>query len=547
MSGANPVDAKAGANPAAALNPPAGGPAPAGTGLWAKLTRHKAVGLAVGGAALVLGGGWYGFTHFSPAPPRVVAQSEPAPAPDATPLPIKAEESLRRPETIADRPPDVPIPAVPVVSSDRPPDLKTGTTGFAVRPPDGTAKPPRPTEEAPLLIEAPPSPGEKPTVKPAEVIELPAVVAPPDGEQKKPADATKKPGAGDQFKATDKLTDPDKKKSDDAGTGPAPRPTEDADKLEVELKPVIPTGGTAEPPPIPGAPKDTDTVGPKPETKKEEPPSIPKIDPTIPGPPPEPKPDTKTEVPSLVIPPNTGDKPPAKDKKDEVPTLVIPKTKPRPAEPETKKEEPPSIPKIDLTAPDAVKPPAPPADGPPPVVSGPGRPAGPTDPKKKDAYDEDWHTPRPGDTFVTLSQEYFHDARYAQALQAYNKDRRKAGEEFYRIPPPWVLEDQYPNLVPKADKADRPPVEAKPTGDIKFEPAAPVGSSGRPAPPAAGGVTTAPSDEYRVLAKDGESIRDIAQKVLGSPNGWRKLWDLNPDVDPTQPIPAGTTLRVPRQ
>jgi hypothetical protein len=457
---------------------------------------------------------------------------------------VKAQETLRRPESGAD-PSDIKIPEVPAVSSDRPSDPKPPDTGFAVRPPDGTAKPPNSSNEAPLLIEAPPNPGGQPKVRPAAVdVDLPAVVAPPPipgADDKKPGDSTKTPEAGEQFKATDPLADPDKKKADASRTGPAPRPMEDADKDKVELKPVIRTGGTADPspPPIPGPPPE-----PKPD-KTVEPPSIPKIDLTIPGPPPEPMTEKKPDRAPVVLPPKPdGDRPAAADTKDDIPTLVIPKTKPATATPETRKEEPPSIPKIDLTAPDPVKPPATPAAGP-PAVSVPGS-APPTNPKKRDAYDEDWHTPRPGDTFVVLSQEYFHDARYAQALQAYNKDRRKAGEEFYRIPPPWVLEEQYPNLVPKGDKPDKPAVEAKPTGNIRFEPAAPVPSSGRPAPPPAGAATTVPSDEYRVLAKEGESIRDIAQKVLGSPGAWRKLWDLNPDVDPTQPIPTGTTLRVPR-
>jgi nucleoid-associated protein YgaU len=75
----------------------------------------------------------------------------------------------------------------------------------------------------------------------------------------------------------------------------------------------------------------------------------------------------------------------------------------------------------------------------------------------------------------------------------------------------------------------------------------PIATS-RPAPPPAGTVParTTPTDEYRVIAKDGEQIREVARKTLGDANAWRKLWDLNPDVDPTQPIPAGTTLRVPR-
>jgi nucleoid-associated protein YgaU len=179
-----------------------------------------------------------------------------------------------------------------------------------------------------------------------------------------------------------------------------------------------------------------------------------------------------------------------------------------------------------------------------PGIEGPSAPpaVGAPPEAKKDLYDEDWHPQRDGDTYVLISKEYYKTADYAQALEAYNKDRRKPGERIIRVPPTWVLEEQFPNLVGKADKADKTDsAEPKATG-VKFEPATPPAGSGRPAPPPAATGT----DEYKVTAEAGETIREIARKALGDPNGWKKLWDLNPGLDPTQPIPAGTTLRLPR-
>ena len=54
------------------------------------------------------------------------------------------------------------------------------------------------------------------------------------------------------------------------------------------------------------------------------------------------------------------------------------------------------------------------------------------------------------------------------------------------------------------------------------------------------------NDEYRVRAEGGENIRDIARKVYGDAKAWKRIYDMNPSIDPTEPVPAGTTLRMPR-
>jgi hypothetical protein len=37
----------------------------------------------------------------------------------------------------------------------------------------------------------------------------------------------------------------------------------------------------------------------------------------------------------------------------------------------------------------------------------------------------------------------------------------------------------------------------------------------------------------------------LAQQTLGSGLRWQEIHDLNPSVNPMQPIPAGTVLRMP--
>jgi hypothetical protein len=180
---------------------------------------------------------------------------------------------------------------------------------------------------------------------------------------------------------------------------------------------------------------------------------------------------------------------------------------------------------------------------------------------KKEDYDEDWYTPKSGDSYVTISREHYRSEDYAKALETYNRERRRtSGDNIIRIPPAWVLKEKYPNLVNTIEAKPRDE-GVKNNNNIRFEP---VGgelasrTSPRPAPPAAApsnppGLTpiaTSPirsnNDEYRVATPSGESIRDISQKLYGDPNQWRRIWELNSNLDPTQPIPEGTILRVGR-
>jgi hypothetical protein len=256
-------------------------------------------------------------------------------------------------------------------------------------------------------------------------------------------------------------------------------PLPDPDKKDDKKKDDVPA---ITPPPSPGKTDD-----------------IPKI--TIPGPNPD--------VPSVVIDP-MKDKPDIKTpevKTPDIPTITIP-SKSGPAKPPAGAD--PMIPSIDVKS-DV------------PLVA----------PVKKDSYDELWHEDH-GEPYAAISREYYHDPKYAAALEAYNKGRR---DKIIRVPPPWVLEEKFASLVGK-EKAETKPKEG---GGLKFEPVSPS-PSGRSAPPAT--ETTRPANEYRVSRDSGETIREVAQKVLGDGAAWKKLYDLNPNIDPTLPLPAGTILRT---
>lgn len=505
--------------------------APAKAGVWAGLTGKQKLLAVAGGSVLAVVGGMYGAKQFTASPPRALAQTpavvaqEPERTPDPAPTPPVKDETFDPPPVVAppirtaghqEKPappdldkfllppievprelpadvktekgpdkglPDLNLPPLPGAEKDPARDgVKPGGPEFTipivpVKPlDDKRPRPAVPDYTAPKLPPLPDTPG------------LPEVTIPTGGAKLPPS-----PGATeDPFKAPDTLPP--------LSAPPKARPT----------GVVVPAGGADTPvPPLPAVKLDEPAKKPDPT----------KIDLDIPPPPPLPvplKPDPIAPLPPI----------PALD--DKLPTIPAPGVGTTPLLPEVKTPGvkvpdpgPPPIPMIEVRP---TPMPTPPAVAAPPAA-------------KKDAYDEDWHTPEGGQTFEWISSFYYKTADYAKALKAYNRDRQKPGETIVRVPPVWVLEEKFPDLAGKDPK----PAVGTPTG-LKFDPVEPAGGS-RPAPPPAVG-TIGSSDEYRVTTEAGEKIKDIARKVYGDPLAWKKLMDMNPGLDPTEPIPAGTTLRV---
>lgn len=516
----NPVDNKAVDVLAAAVGVPT--PAPA-TSLLGTAWRYRKLVLVLGGAGLVATAGGYGYKYLTADPGKASAQTTP-PAIAEKPDDPKPGDDLPpiRPPAPAARD-DVPaIPAVKVPGDDlpdvRPPIIKPPAndptdTAPPLLPPGSVDRPKTPAGDNLLDIAPPPAPGIKPPgtdKKGDDDKPTGPVITVPNTDKKKPADG------GDQFKASDKVPTIGAIK-----VGPAPLPTDVTDKKDrTNDGPVVRVRGD-DPPKVPDAPKVE-----VPAAKKDDPspaPKIPNIDIDLPPPPgPVKKDDSPIVVPPpggkddmnppIVVPGPKPDVPPVvvgpKDTGPEVKTPDVPTVKP-PAS-----ADPPSIPPIDVK-PDAAA--------------------------KRDTYSEDWHTWKEGDTYALISQEYYHDAKYAAALDAYNKKHRKPGDRFVRVPDLWKLEELFPDLVGTSDKAA---VEVKPAGGggLKFEPVAPLPGDRRPAPPVA--TTSRSNDEYRVTAEAGETIREVARKAFRDAGSWKKLYELNPGIDPTLPIPAGTTLRL---
>jgi hypothetical protein len=139
--------------------------------------------------------------------------------------------------------------------------------------------------------------------------------------------------------------------------------------------------------------------------------------------------------------------------------------------------------------------------------------------KKDNEFEEDFHAPKQDESYRAISKQYYNSEAYSTALQRYNQDHpNQLGK--VRIPPIWVLEKNY-------------------AGDITTSTARPVNYT---APPA---VAAPRNNPVYVVTENGEMLADIARKQLGSEDAWKRIWDLNPQLNPAKTIAGGTRLLLP--
>lgn len=512
MSDAKPVESKVeavakAADAAVSLTSPAATPAVAAkAGGWA--LRQKRLMFIAAGAAVGIAGAVYSYKYFTADPGKATAQQNPPAVAQAKP-----EEPAKSGTATPD--PDLPVIKAPTLDSK---DVKPAPTPVldidipVITPPATNSKATKPVPTPVLDIDipdiTPPKTNSKET-KPAAAPVLDADVPPikpPDTTDTKPPVLVVPPTSVDTKNTRPPVPAPDLFKG-----APEPLPTTVTDKKDrKDSSPVIRIGGT----------------DPMPPKKSDDPPKIPDVD--IKLPPPPASDSTKNtdppKIPDIDI--KIPDSPPIKV--DDPPKTPMPKIGPSPMNTDPPVSDPPV--KVPMVGdPPTIKSPMISGDPPPPPLIG-------SKGANKDNYDEDWHT-KLDDSFVQISKEYFKTGDFAAALEAYNKERRKPGERIIRVPPTWVLEEQFPNLI--GTKSDKP--DPKGTVIPKIESPAPTPPGERPAPPPA---PVAGNNEYRVTNPAGETIREIARKLYGDPNTWQKLWKLNPDLDPTLPIPSGTALRL---
>lgn len=169
--------------------------------------------------------------------------------------------------------------------------------------------------------------------------------------------------------------------------------------------------------------------------------------------------------------------------------------------------------------------------------------------------EETYRCTKPNQTFRDIAKEKYNTDQYEKALLAYNRDHPRAtdalrgdspvlqaGQAVY-IPSASVLNHRYPHLVPGLTAGPAAPATA---------PVAPAPmSSPAPAVPTIGvshssGASPAGARQYTVQA-DGETLWSIAKQTLGKNDRWPEISQLNAGLDTAQPLPVGTTLKLPQQ
>jgi hypothetical protein len=460
-------------------------------------------------------------------PNRTDSAPAPTPAPKVhidTPVPPPPEEDLLK------------LPPVPVGLHDSTPLKPTrppAATPTSIAPayPTATHSMPEPPKAAPGLPSSPDKPEFLPIPPAAHVEAIPPLPDPhlmPIGGVEAP-----KPPAPGMTTPTPGTTIPPVPATPPAGTAPALPP----------LPTVPPATGGVVTPPATGAGMSTPAI-PQP-MELGAPPSIPKPPAgppaTAPAPPEpviSPIPNTTTPTPGVNVPsprPEMGTtlvpKPPAPD-------AFVPTPMPKPDVPAIPApgaigNTPGTLPMIDPTPKPEVKSPAAMGTGTPTTFSKPSggaevRPGVP-ETLPKSSFDVDLHNPTAGDSYESISKEFYNDARFAPALKAFNKNLPLQGGRYVEVPPLHVLKRRFPtqggNVVP-AGSTGAPTSTGPNWGAPSDEP---------PRPSVAGrGSFTVPAG--------GLTLQDAARQMGTS---WRDLYDLNPQYAPGTLIPAGTELKVP--
>ncbi len=123
-----------------------------------------------------------------------------------------------------------------------------------------------------------------------------------------------------------------------------------------------------------------------------------------------------------------------------------------------------------------------------------------------------FHQVRPGESLSSICMHHYGSETPVDSLARYND-----------------LSD--PDLVRVGHRLRIPPIDE-------------LTSSGRPAAPAAPGGLDADDRTYTI--RPGDSLTEIAQRLLGSAGRWHALYELNrPLISDPDEIPAGTVIKIP--
>jgi hypothetical protein len=166
------------------------------------------------------------------------------------------------------------------------------------------------------------------------------------------------------------------------------------------------------------------------------------------------------------------------------------------------------------------------------------RPAGAAERPAQTSFDVDLYEARAGDTYETIAREFYLDTRYARALQEYNARRPVQAGRNVDVPPIGVLRQRYTNMIGGTTGGGRSGTSnPAPAGD--WGPANPPRSDGGPSfRPSSGGQTF-------LVPQGGMSLKAVARQTLGTEQRWGDVYELNPQFNPSEMVPAGTRLKLP--
>lgn len=165
--------------------------------------------------------------------------------------------------------------------------------------------------------------------------------------------------------------------------------------------------------------------------------------------------------------------------------------------------------------------------------AGNAKPAGVPERTPQTSFDVDLHEPQSGDTYESISKDFYHDVRYGRALAEYNRRKPLQNNGPVEVPPIHVLKKRYPQFLGTTSTSSREQTSSSLPGEFR-----PAGGSGDAAPV----FRTSGSKSY-VIPPGGMTMQAVARLTLGSTTRWREIYDLNPQF--STDVPAGAQLKLP--
>jgi len=148
------------------------------------------------------------------------------------------------------------------------------------------------------------------------------------------------------------------------------------------------------------------------------------------------------------------------------------------------------------------------------------------------SYDVDLYEPKQGDTYESISREFYNDVKYAAALKAVNSNKPLSSGGTVDIPPLYILKQKFQ----APSRTGIPSSQSSPT-PISAPTWGPPATATTPTPPSGG------NQIYRVSVVT--TMRDLAKNYLGNDQRWMEIYNLNPHLAPDK-IPAGTEVQLPK-